>query len=76
MRSLVVSRRLRLLLASAALLALGMVGVGAVQAQALYGTLVGNVTDTTKAGVPGAAVVITQKETNLSREGTTDSSGS
>jgi hypothetical protein len=76
MRSLVVGRRLRLLLASAALLALGMVGVGTVQAQVLYGTLVGDVTDTTKAGVPGATVTITHKETNLSREGTTDTSGS
>jgi hypothetical protein len=47
-----------------------------VHAQALYGTLVGDVTDTTKAGVPGAAVTITHKETNLSREGTTDTSGS
>ena len=54
MRCLVGSRRLRLLLASAALIALGTVGVGSVHAQVLYGTLVGEVTDSTKAGVPGA----------------------
>src|SRR5438093_3492998 len=75
MRCLVVSGRLRLLLASAALLALGVVGVGPAHAQVLYGTLVGEVTDSTRAGVPGAAVTITHKETNLSREATTDTSG-
>jgi carboxypeptidase family protein/TonB-dependent receptor-like protein len=76
MRCLVGRKGFRLLLASATLLALGTVGVGPVDAQVLYGTLVGDVTDTTKAGVPGAAVTITHKETNLSREGTTDTSGS
>jgi hypothetical protein len=57
------------------LLALGVAGVGPAHAQVLYGTLVGDVTDSTKAGVPGAAVTITHKETNLSREATTDTSG-
>src|SRR5712691_1357588 len=52
MRCLVVSGRLRLLLASAALLVLGVMGVGPAHAQVLYGTLVGEVTDSSKAGVP------------------------
>ena len=39
------------------------------KAQALYGSLVGNVTDPSSAGVPGASVKITQVETNESREG-------
>ena len=75
MRCLVLSRRHRLLLASAALLAMGVVGVGPADAQVLYGTLVGDVTDSTRAGVPGASVTITHKETNLSREATTDTTG-
>ena len=37
-------------------------------AQALYGSLVGNVVDETGAVVPGATVAITQKETNQTRE--------
>ncbi len=34
-------------------------------AQALYGSLLGNVTDETGAALPGATVTITQRETNL-----------
>jgi carboxypeptidase family protein/TonB-dependent receptor-like protein len=75
MRSLVVRNRLRLLLASAALVALGTVGVRPVHAQVLYGSLVGDVTDSTRAGVPGAAVTITNKATNQSRETTSDTTG-
>ena len=37
-------------------------------AQALYGSLVGNITDETGAALPGATVSITQRETNLVRE--------
>jgi hypothetical protein len=37
-------------------------------AQALYGSLVGNVVDETGAVVTGATVAITQKETNQTRE--------
>src|SRR5262245_33619322 len=44
-------------------------------AQVLYGTLTGNVTDTNGAAVPGATVTITHKETGQSRQGVTDSSG-
>ena len=45
-------------------------------AQALYGSLVGNVTDESGAAIPGATVTITQSETNLSRTLVTDASGS
>src|SRR5688572_19148931 len=44
-------------------------------AQALYGTLVGNVADETGAVVPGATVAITHKETNQTREQPTSVSG-
>jgi hypothetical protein len=43
--------------------------------QALTGSLVGNVTDPSSAGVPGAAIKITQVETNESREGLTNDTG-
>lgn len=46
-----------------------------VQAQALYGSLVGNVVDETGAVVPGATVAITQKETNQTREQPTSENG-
>jgi hypothetical protein len=44
-------------------------------AQALYGSLVGNVVDETGAIVPGATVAITQKETNQTREQSTPANG-
>jgi hypothetical protein len=46
------------------------------QAQVLYGTIVGNVTDTNGAAVTGATVVATETSTNTSKTTTTDSSGS
>ncbi len=45
-------------------------------AQVLYGTLTGNVIDSSGAVVAGASVTITQKETGQSREGVTDAQGS
>ena len=46
-----------------------------VHAQALYGSLVGNVVDESGAIVPGATVSITQKETNQTREQPTSENG-
>ena len=43
--------------------------------QVLYGSIVGNVTDTSSASVPGAVVKLTQVETNQSRELITNASG-
>src|SRR5262245_14370197 len=45
-------------------------------AQVLYGTLTGNVTDSSGAVVAGATVTITHKATGQSREGMTDAQGS
>jgi hypothetical protein len=45
-------------------------------AQVLYGTIVGGVTDSQGAVVPGATVTITSKETNLTRETATNAEGS
>jgi hypothetical protein len=44
-------------------------------AQVLYGTLVGNVTDSSGAAVPGAAVTLINPNTNLAREATTSTEG-
>jgi hypothetical protein len=44
-------------------------------AQVLYGSLVGNVTDSTGGALPGATVTIEQSETQFKREAVTDSSG-
>jgi hypothetical protein len=44
-------------------------------AQVLYGSIVGNVKDTTNAALPGATVTITNQDTNLSRETTTNEAG-
>lgn len=56
----------------AGLMVLAGVNVGA---QALYGSLVGNVVDETGAIVPGATIAITQKETNQTREQSTPANG-
>ncbi len=47
-----------------------------VKAQVLYGSIVGNVTDSSGAAVPGASVKLTQTETNLAREIITNATGS
>src|SRR5215472_13368189 len=44
-------------------------------AQVLYGSIVGDVTDISKAAVPGATVRITNQETNQSRVATTNDGG-
>ena len=56
---------------SAALLALA----GRAEAQVLYGSLVGRVSDASQAAVPGATVTIVHQETNLAREATTNGDG-
>ncbi len=43
--------------------------------QVLYGSILGDVKDSTEASVPGANVVITNKNTGLTRETVTDSAG-
>ena len=62
--------------------ALGMLAVAAaaagparLDAQVLYGSLVGTVTDTSGAAVPGATVTATNKETNLARTAVTGDTG-
>jgi len=45
------------------------------RAQAVKGTLLGMVTDSTGAGVPGATVTITEVQTGISRHATTNASG-
>src|SRR5262245_49871151 len=55
----------------AALLALA----GGVEAQVLYGSLVGRVSDAGEAAVPGATVTTIHHETNLARETTTNGEG-
>ena len=43
--------------------------------QVLYGSILGDVKDSTEASVPGANVVITNKNTGLTRESVTDTAG-
>jgi hypothetical protein len=58
-------------------LALTVTLLGApLEAQTLYGSIVGRVTDAQKAIIPGAAVTIVSKETNLTRETVTNADGS
>jgi Carboxypeptidase regulatory-like domain/TonB dependent receptor-like, beta-barrel len=59
------------ILAAVALLAL----TGPSDAQILYGSVVGNVTDTSQAGVPGATVTLINMDTNLAREANTSADG-
>jgi hypothetical protein len=62
------------LLIGMALAALALVQQPAL-AQVLYGSIVGNVKDTSGGALPGATVTITNKETNQSRETVTDGTG-
>jgi hypothetical protein len=76
MTSLYGRDRSRLLLVCTLTLALCILGVaGPAHAQVLYGSIVGNVADASKAAVPGATVTIVHKETSLSRESTSGSDG-
>ena len=59
----------------ALLVAIAMLLTPRAYAQTLYGTLVGDVTDSTGAAVMGATVVATDSETGIAKTTTTDSSG-
>jgi hypothetical protein len=50
-------------------------GIGSADAQVLFGSIVGNVTDASGAGIPQATVRVTQQETNESREVHTNDTG-
>ena len=52
-----------------------VVYASAAAGQAVYGSLVGNVTDSSGGAIPGATVTATQTETNLKREVVTNESG-
>jgi len=52
-----------------------LVPAGRSDAQVLYGSVVGNISDNSKAAVPGATVTLINKATNLAREGTSRSDG-
>jgi hypothetical protein len=53
----------------------GLFGPGQARAQLLQGTIDGNVTDPTQAAVAGATVVVTNEQTNFTRDTLTNSSG-
>ena len=65
-------RFVRILLLAVALAAAAQM----VEAQVLYGSLLGDVEDPSRAVLPGAAVTVTNRDTGLQRETTTDGSGS
>jgi hypothetical protein len=59
-----------------AALVLALLMAGSTQAQVLYGSIVGNVTDKSDAAIAGATVKITNKATNQTRETITNADGS
>src|ERR1039457_3847543 len=67
-------RTLRILRCATVLLALAC-AFRTLDAQVLYGSLTGNVTDPSSAAVPGAKVTALNIDTGLSREATTDDRG-
>ncbi len=58
-----------------AVLAVFVLAAPGAEAQVLYGSIVGNVTDSTGSTVPGATVTIEQTETKLTRTLVTDAAG-
>ncbi|MCL5745396.1 MAG: carboxypeptidase-like regulatory domain-containing protein, partial [Acidobacteria bacterium] len=54
---------------------LGLIAGHAANAQVLYGSIVGNVKDSSEAAITGATVQVTNTETNQVREATTDLTG-
>ena len=61
--------------AAALLLTCGLLQPSVSDAQVLYGSIVGNVQDSSGAALPGATVTITSKETNLVRTAVTNQTG-
>ena len=61
--------------AAVLLVACGCLTAPSAHAQVLYGSIVGNVQDSSGAALPGATVTITSKETNLTRSGVTNEIG-
>jgi hypothetical protein len=59
-----------------ALLAAALLSATAVHGQVLYGSIVGNVSDSSGATVPGATVTITQLAPNQTRDSVTNEAGS
>jgi outer membrane receptor protein involved in Fe transport len=75
MRLLSVARRAGRSLPLSLALAVVLLLPAPARAQAVKGTLLGTVTDTTGAGVPGATVTVTEVQTGISRSATTNASG-
>ena len=65
----------RLSVLAAVFVAAGVLWAPPARAQVLYGSIVGNVTDSSGGAVPGATVTIEQAETRLKRELVTDATG-
>ena len=61
--------------ALALLVGAALIMPGAAGAQAVTGTLLGNVTDSSGGAIPGATVVATETRTNISRTATTNDAG-
>ncbi len=70
-----ISSKLRPVWATGVVLSISIFCATPVGAQVLYGSLVGNVKDASGAVLPGAAVSVTQLQTQLTRTATTDQSG-
>src|SRR5262245_41200126 len=66
----------RFLCAVVYLITLLISGVASAYAQQSYAALLGQISDQSGAGVAGAKITVTSKETGLSRSVTTDGSGS
>ena len=69
-------RRARYAVTTAAVVLLTLGGSQvSLQAQVLYGSLVGNVVDESGAALPGATVTVTHNETGASRDAVADTNG-
>lgn len=70
-----VPRRHSLIVAFAVLTLCHLATPPLASAQVLYGSIVGNVQDTSGAAIPGATVTITNRETGLARTAVTNDTG-